>query len=339
MSANSRELVYQALHYENPARAPRDVWPLPWCEKKYPGAIERIREEFPMDFVIAPPCSREVPPTKGDIFAVGRYVDEWGCPFDNIQEGIVGEVKDPPIKDWDTDIPKVHIPRELLTLDRDVINRFCAGTDQFVISYAMPRPFEQFQFLRGSANLYMDLLMQPPRMMSFLKEIHEYYCELMQLWAKSDVDALWFMDDWGSQRTLLIDPELWREIFKPLYRDYIQIAHSAGKKCFMHSDGMILDVIPDLIELGLDALNSQIFCIGVEKLAPFAGKLTFWGEIDRQQLLPRGTVEEIDRAVREVHRTLWRQGGCIAQCEFGIGPKPENVRQVFATWNDLVPGD
>ena len=94
--------------------------------------------------------------------------------------------------------------------------------------------------------------------------------------------------------------------------------------------------MPDLIELGLDAMNSQIFCMGVDKLAPFKGKLTFWGEIDRQHLLPYGTPDDIEKAVTAVHDTLWNNGGCIAQCEFGPGGKPENVRKVFETWDKLT---
>jgi len=58
----------------------------------------------------------------------------------------------------------------------------------------------------------------------------------------------------------------------------------AGKKIFMHSDGHTLDIYPDMVELELDAFNSQIFCMGVQELAPFAGKITFWGEIDRQHV-------------------------------------------------------
>ena len=57
----------------------------------------------------------------------------------------------------------------------------------------------------------------------------------------------------------------------------------------MHSDGNILKIYPQLIELGLDAINSQIFCMGVENLEPFAGKITFWGEMDRQHLLVNGS--------------------------------------------------
>ncbi len=76
--------------------------------------------------------------------------------------------------------------------------------------------------------------------------------------------------------------------------------------------------------------------IPVERLAAFAGKITFWGEIDRQHLLCRGTIADIDAAVRQVHRHLWRKGGCFAQTEFGGAVKPENVRLVFATWEKLT---
>ena len=143
------------------------------------------------------------------------------------------------------------------------------------------------------------------------------------------------MDDWGAQRSLLIPPEMWKQYFLPLYRDYIDIAHRHGKKAFMHSDGYILDILPDLIDAGLDAVNSQLFCMGLEQLRPFRGKITFWGEIDRQNLLPRGTVDEVRAAVRQVYDTLWNQGGCIAQLEFGPGAKPENVEAVYETWNTL----
>ena len=87
----------------------------------------------------------------------------------------------------------------------------------------------------------------------------------------------------------------------------------------------------------MDAVNSQLFCMGVENLAPFAGRITFWGEIDRQHLLPEGTPVEIDRAVQQVYTHLWRNGGCIAQCEFGAAARPENVRQVYSSWAALVP--
>jgi len=336
MAHTSRELVYQTLNFENPSRAPRNLWFLPWTEKHFPEALKEIGRDFPDDFATAPGYYRQSPKTQGDPYAIGRYTDEWGCVFENLQEGVIGEVKDPLVKDWATDTGKVHFPREWLTVNKDSVNKFCAGSDKFVLGGCCPRPFERLQFVRGTANLYMDLMAPPPEMTAFVREMHAFYCELLEMWADTDVDALNFMDDWGAQNGLLIDPALWRDIFKPLYRDYIQIAHGAGKKMFMHSDGHTLAIFPDLIELGLDAINSQIFCMGVEKLAPFASQITFWGEIDRQHLLPHATLEEIDRAVRSVYETLWRNGGCIAQCEFGPGAKPEKVRQIYASWDALT---
>lgn len=143
------------------------------------------------------------------------------------------------------------------------------------------------------------------------------------------------MDDWGAQRSLLINPELWREVFKPLYRDYANIAHSHGKKLFMHSDGNILDIYPDLIEIGIDCLNSQLFCMGVENLEQYAGQICFWGEIDRQHILPYGSLQDVEDAVKLVHKHLWKRGGCIAQLEFGPGASPENVYKAFETWDKL----
>ena len=206
--------------------------------------------------------------------------------MENIFEGIIGEVRTPLVQDEDwEDVSQIHIPKEWLTFDREEVNRFCENTDCFVLSTCCPRPFEQLQFIRKTENLYMDLLDIPEGMKKFMDKMHAFYCELLEEWAKTKVDALTFMDDWGSQRSLLINPAIWREIFKPMYRDYIEIAKRHGKKIFMHSDGFILDILPDLAEMGLDAVNSQIFCMGLDALEPLAGKITFWGEIDRQHLL------------------------------------------------------
>ncbi len=71
-----------------------------------------------------------------------------------------------------------------------------------------PRPFEQMQFLRGTVNLYMDLMHPPPAMRHFMRQMHQFYCELLTLWCRTDVDAVRFMDDWGAQNSLLIKPVL-----------------------------------------------------------------------------------------------------------------------------------
>lgn len=330
---NSREIVYKALNFDNPERVPRQLWSLPWAENNYPEKFQKIKRDYPDDIISAPGFNKEFPFTQGDPYEIGQYIDDWGCKFTNIQKGVIGEIKKPLITGEEyEDIDALRIPIENLSIDIDKVNDFCKNTDKFVMAGACPRPFEQLQFIRGTEQLYVDLMLRPEGFTEVIGKMHAYYCKLLSVWAKTDVDALMIMDDWGSQRSLLIDPKLWREIFKPLYRDYIDIAHKNNKKIFMHSDGYILDIIPELIEIGLDAVNSQIFCMGVENLVQFKGKITFWGEIDRQNLLPHGSIEDIQKAVVSVKDNLWDKGGCIAQCEFGPGANPDNVYEVYKTW-------
>lgn len=332
----SRELVRRTLRFEKPGRVPRQLWLLPWAEENHPAALARLRARFPDDLVEAPPCFRTAPAVSGEEHRPGLFVDEWGCRFFNRQSGLIGGVKEPLLVEW-RDWAAVRPPRERLSVDTARVDEFCASTGRFVLAKTSARPFERLQFIRRSDNLYLDLADPPDEFFRLLERVHDFYKAEMELWAETAVDALFFMDDWGSQSSLLVSPASWRRIFKPLYRDYIAIAHRHGKAMFMHSDGHIEAILPDLVELGLDALNSQLFCMDIEEIGRrFAGRLTFWGEIDRQKLLPFGTPEEVAAAVDRVGRALWRDGGVIAQCEFGAGARPENVAAVYDAWDRFV---
>jgi hypothetical protein len=164
--------------------------------------------------------------------------------------------------------------------------------------------------------------------------LHAYYLEDIRGWCSSNVDGVMFMDDWGTQNTLLIRPQTWRELFKPLYQEYVNLIHAAGKFAFFHSDGHISAIYPDLIEIGVDAVNSQLFSMDIEALGRlYKGKITFWGEIDRQHILPFGSVDEVRAAVWRVRSALQDPaGGVIAQCEWGVDNPGKNIRAVYETW-------
>jgi hypothetical protein len=328
----SRELVKRTLTFRSPERVPRQLWVLPWAERAWPRELADIRRRYPDDIVTAPPFLKEPLRTSGDEYAPGVFTDEWGCRFENRQWGIMGEVKEPLLPSW-KDLAKLRLPEERLSVDRRRVDDFCASTEAFVLSKTSVRPFEQLQFLRGPERLYMDLADRPDELFVLLERLHGFFKAELELWAATDVDALFFADDWGGQTSLLVSPALWREIFKPLYRDYVAIARRAGKSLFMHTDGYITDILPDLAEIGIDAVNAQLFCMDIEDLGRrLAGRMTFWGEIDRQWLLPYAGPGEIAEAVGRVRASLWRGGGAIAQCEFGIGARPENVAAVFEEW-------
>ncbi len=330
-----RILVRKALDFHSPSRVPRQLWVLPWAEEHFPAELAEIRQRFPDDIIGAPAFLRQTPITHGDAYSLGTFVDEWGCTFLNIQRGVIGEVKQAVVETWG-DLSKLHTPDALLSVDVDQVNAFCRSTDCFVTSGCCPRPFERLQFIRKSENLYFDLAEKTSELDELIRRVHNFFLKEMEVWVSTDVDAMTMMDDWGSQRGLLISPKDWRKYFKPLYKDYIDLAHSHGKKMFMHSDGFTAEIIPDLIELGLDAFNTQIFTMNIEELGQkFGGKLTFWGEIDRQHLLPHGSTEDIINAVKRANVAFNRNGGVIAQCEFGAGANPKNVYQVYQTWDEV----
>ena len=89
-----KELVLRTLEFRNTeGRVPRDLWTLPWAEKRYPGQLEAIRRDYPADIADAPGFSPATGVSRGDPCAVGLYTDDWGCEFVNIHEGVIGEVK------------------------------------------------------------------------------------------------------------------------------------------------------------------------------------------------------------------------------------------------------
>ena len=333
----SREIVQRCLSFEKPERIPRDLWVLPWAERRYTATIEEIRTLYTLDFTESNYLYPPSPRIKGDPYAIGTYTDEWGCSFENIQEGVIGEVKEPIVTDL-SNWRSVQPPFEQLPTDEgralDLINRSCGATDRFVFANICPRPWDRFQFLRGTENALTDLLEWGDKVSGLLKLIHEFYLIEMEFWIKSDVDAIKFMDDWGGQDQLLIDPDIWREIFKPMYRDYCELAHSSDKFAFMHSDGFITPIFPDLIDSGVDALNSQLFCMDIPDLARIAkDRITFWGEIDRQRVLPSPDPNVGREAVRFVAKHLYDpNGGIIAQFEFTPGSNPDTARVLFEEW-------
>ncbi|MEI8196367.1 MAG: uroporphyrinogen decarboxylase family protein, partial [Phycisphaerae bacterium] len=316
---NSRERVLRTLEFRRPDRVPRDLWCLPIVRLEHgAAAVKEFMDRWPADLATPYGFTKPAVRQKGDPFAAGTYCDEWGCVFENIQPGVIGEVKHPILDDY-AKLPTMRPPLEMLELKVEEINAFCRSSERFVLSGCCARPFERLQFIRGTEDLYMDIAEDSTDFRQLFDLVANFYRREMEAWAQTDVDALFFMDDWGSQRSLLIAPAQWRRLFKPLYAEYCQIAHTAGKKIFMHSDGYIMDIYPDLIEIGLDAVNSQIFCMDIEEIGRrYRGRIAFWGEIDRQHVLTSPNPEDGRRAARRVIDNLYTpEGGVFAQFELG----------------------
>jgi hypothetical protein len=335
-----RERVRKTLAFQYPDRVPRSLWYLPGVEDFRKKDLDEVLETYPMDIVHVRPdfCYRRGKKVKGERYKSEQVAtDEWGCEWHTVQEGVAGEVKSYPLKDL-SDVKNLEAPYEIFEgADWTKVDTFCSNTDQFVVAWTTVRPFERMQFLIGTEKLFIELT-NPSKELHHLRDVlHSFFMEEMRLWGKTKIDGIMFMDDWGWQQQLLISPKLWRDFFKPLYRNYCDLIHGSNKSAFFHSDGNIMAIYNDLIEVGIDAINSQLFCMDIEGLgAKYKGKITFWGEIDRQHILPFGTQNEVRNAVRRVTNALGSPaGGVIAHCEFGLKDPTENIKTVFETWQSL----
>lgn len=324
----SRERVIATLEFNGPDRIPRDVWILPRGWKGREAELGALLEKYPTDFAGAWPDN----PYLGiGTSNQGIYTDAWGCEWLNLVEGIIGEVKKPVFADYAAmrgfDWPMTSLDRGWDNTAATIAN----NREKFIVAHG-GNPFERMQFLRGTENLYLDLALECDEVYELRDRLLAFYRKLVEKLVTFDVDAIQFADDWGSQRALLIRPEQWRAFYKPVYRELMALARDAGKYIFFHSDGYIIDIYPDLIECGVNALNSQVWCMGLDAVAPYAGHLTFWGEIDRQHILPYGTPDDVRAAARQMIEKLYRNGGLIGQCEIDYLTSIANAEAFFSAW-------
>lgn len=335
---DSRERVIRTLEFNNPDRLPVDLWVLPAARMEYGDKLEELLDSHERDIIsLVGPFDHGF--TK-EYYEYGTFRDPWGSVWTNIQPGIIGEVKNPVFEEYD-EIDSYVAPTEQFVKEwEDYKDNIAAQivkareAGKFVIGGWISL-FERLQYLRGTENLYCDIALEEEDMSTLIEHVMGYQRVYLKKWLEMDIDAVTFGDDWGSQRSLLISPDQWRKIFKPLYKELIDMIKAAGKKVFFHSDGYIMNLYPEFIEMGVDALNSQLWCMGVENVAEkYAGKITFWGEISRQTTLPHGTPEEIRECAKKMKELLYKNGGLIGESEVNRDVPLENIKTVLESWNE-----
>jgi len=149
------------------------------------------------------------------------------------------------------------------------------------------------------------------------------------------IDIFGLGDDFAANDSLLIPPDLWRQLFKPLYAKWLGMAKARGLRTFMHCCGKLTDVLPDLIDSGLDAWQTvQTHLPGQDAeylKAEFGEHLTFVGAIDTTNILGVSTPEEVRQHVHTQIRTLGRGGGYICAPDHTIMAEvsSENVGALY----------
>ncbi len=330
MGMTGKERVIRALKFENPDRVPVDLWTLPAAYLEHGAKLDELIKRRCIDILRAPYNDPTFDERHNQI---GGYTDVWGSGWKNAQAGIIGEVKTYPLDDY-AKLAGYRSPVGLLKGGFEETDAFIqAHSDRFILG-GWINLFERMQFLRGTENLYMDIAEECDELLELREIVMDFYREYLRQWLEHPVDGICFGDDWGSQRSLLISPASWRKLFKPCYQELFDMVHASGKYVFFHSDGYIFDLYPEFIEMGVDAINSQLWCMGVEKVAAsYAGKICFWGEISRQDTLPFGTPDDIRRCADTMKKYLYvNGGGLIGQSEVSRDTPLPNIEAVLNCW-------
>jgi len=169
--------------------------------------------------------------------------------------------------------------------------------------------------MRGYENALMDCVAEPDFYAELLDRFTDMCLSRLDLCKDIPADAFKFSDDWGAQHGVLIGPERWRQFFKPRYARLYEKAHAQGKTVISHCCGSVADIMPDLIEIGLDVLESvQPEAKGMnpyELKKNWGDKITFWGCLGSQSVIPFGNPDEIRAEIAKLRRIMGKGGGYI----------------------------
>lgn len=310
----SRERVSRAIHFQGPDRLPISHAILPSAQYHYGDALKKITDAVPEDFgwSLLPDLPPENLPA---VYKLGYNRDDFGTLWHVSEQGRCGiPIEFPIAENWENystyrwPVFSAGVPKYRLYSGH--MNGTSPG---YYARGGWITFFEQMQQLHGFSETLMDLADDRKEIYRLRDDLLAFNLDWLDRWLANQYQGLHFADDWGSQAGMLISPRSWRSFFKPVYRAMFAKVKAAGLDVWFHSDGNIAAILPDLLELGVDVLNCQASLIGVDKLKPYAGKICFRTDIDRQHVLPFVSPAEVKRYIFNLFENIGTpQGGIIA---------------------------
>jgi len=289
------------------------------------GDYKKIRENLPPDY------------------RKGRIKDVWGIVWENIEEGLAGAPVDDlaPLKNWDN-LKNFKIPDPLKydrfgeeidweerkkNIEKIKEEGGLAGGGLFHGSMYM-----QLYYLRGFSNFMIDIATKEPLLDKLIEIVLEYNLKIIEKWIEIGAEIIYFGDDLGLQKSLPMRPDDWRRYLKMPFSKMFSLCRENNVYVYLHTDGHILEIIPNLIECGVNVINPQIRANTLEGIEKYCeGKIAINLDLDRQ-LFPFATPEEIESHIKEAIETLaLPEGGLMlhAECEPDVPLK--NIEAICQT--------
>lgn len=247
------------------------------------------------------------------------YTDPWGCVWYNVSGGLKGQVVKSPLTDWNA-LSSYRIPDPLIWGDFGPI-----GDWEEIQAKSEKRRregrvtvgdvgyfYHRLTFLRGFKNLMMDFMTGPPQLTKLADMMVENKLRLIDKWLEINVDVIAFVDDLGTQTSLQMSPATFRRYLKPAYDRMMNSCREASRIIYLHSDGHIVELTDDFVDLGINIINPQFRANGLNSLVQKCkGRICVDLDLDRQ-LFPFATPKRLKNHVKEaVARLGAKEGGLM----------------------------
>ena len=310
------ELFIKAATYQYPERLPVKIGVLPETFIKYKDGLKEVlaKHEDLLGGWWRDYDPYEHMPRR---FRKGQWTDEWGCVWSNGYEGHDSLVSGHPVKTR-ADVHAMKAP----------------GGD-----FGLPHGFMYLRLLdlRGFEEAMIDFAEEPPELQTLIDKVLNYNLRQVKLALEKSTDKMVvFADDLGMQSGLAIGAGKWRKYMKPCYAAMYKPCKDDGRLIFMHTDGCIHEIIPDLRECGVDMINPQFRANGLDNLERVCkrNRIPVCLDFDRQ-LFPFGTPSDMRAHVREcVERLYLPEGGLALNLEIGGEEPLENIDALLGAVNE-----
>jgi uroporphyrinogen decarboxylase len=230
------------------------------------------------------------------------------------------------------------LPTELIEDSRfSKVNSSCEATGRFTLATSEVRPLDRLRQLRGPETTLRELTEGGKELRDLLARLHHFFCKELELWAKTQVDGIVLGDDLSWVAASQANLAIWRDAFKPLFRQYCSILHAHDKFVFYMSDGSVGEALDDLVELGVDAVHARFPLEDLERFAPrHRRRITFWGGVETNLFDSTAHDHGLREAIFRVRKALdYGAGGVISQISWAENVPLRSIATYFEQW--LIP--
>ena len=297
----------KAMNFDFPEFIPVGVSLLPATWIKYRDDLDALVARHPVIFGKHQEGQRDFDAV-GGTYVKGEHVDRWGCVWSNVAHGMEAIVTSHPVPTRE-EVRKLKAPEK--------------------VDGHIPHGFMYLRLgdLRGFEELMVDFAEEPPELQMLIDIVLDHNMQNLEVRLQQHTHPIFsFGDDLGMQTSLPMSPEKWRKYLKPCYAKLYGRCHESGFSVYMHTDGHIVEIIPDLIDCGVNVVNPQVRANGLDNLAEVCkGKVCVNLDLDRQ-LFPFCSPEEIDEHVHEAVDALGSpEGGLWLTAECAPDVPLENI--------------